>query len=213
MNRMNHRTLRLKLARISTIVALATSPGAAACGGEEEPEAPEPEAVITIGAPGELPAGALTPRVAELIAESDSALVVQPRVFEYPTISVVAERTPRVRVDTSDSCSISLTRATIARGVEHREPYGTSGPFRATGEPVYLHLEVDNPTGAEREMTIRWRHRSSDHLFTQTLEAGDSPRWRTWVYHRIWEDQTGDWEVEILDPSGCRIGEIAFTSV
>lgn len=111
--------------------------------------------------------------------------------------------------DDASPCGATIRRATIARGVEAREPVGTHEPFEATGEPLYVFLEVNNPD-AEMELRVRWFHDASDHRFGQTITAGVSPRWRTWVRHRVQPSQTGEWRVEVFTPGECLATRLRF---
>lgn len=111
------------------------------------------------------------------------------------------------------SCGLSINRTATAVDVSRREPVGISSVFSANDVPVYVFMEVDNTDGPEREMTIRWNHLDSDHVFEQTIPAGVSPTWRTWVYHIVRPQWTGRWHVEILAPGSCPVAELYFEAV
>lgn len=110
------------------------------------------------------------------------------------------------------SCGPSINRALMAREVLEREPVGTAGPFSADGEPIYLFAEFDNRAGPDSEVTLRWRHDASEHVFEQQMDVGVSPSWRTWARHRIAPSRTGAWAVDIVGPDDCVTRTVAFTA-
>lgn len=109
-------------------------------------------------------------------------------------------------------CGSMLNRSLVARSIENREPVGTRSPFEADGEPVHVFMELNNPN-TEATMTVRWFHDGSQHRFGQTITAGVSPSWRTWVRHRILPEQTGRWRVQIFAPGECLAGELSFDAI
>jgi hypothetical protein len=114
--------------------------------------------------------------------------------------------------EASPPAAPTLSRAVIARGVDHHLPTGTDAPFTADGERLYVYLEVDNP-GAETVYTVRWHQLDNDRHFTQTIEVGHSPRWRTWVYHSMTASHAGQWEVEVVAPDGSVQSTLDFQVV
>ena len=44
---------------------------------------------------------------------------------------------------------------------------------------------------------VVWSDHESGLTFTQTIDVGQSPRWRTWVYHRMAPARVGHWRVEV----------------
>ena len=108
-------------------------------------------------------------------------------------------------------CGNTIRRAVVARGVEAREPVGTEGPFPASGEPLYVFMEVNNPD-TELVLEVRWFHDASGHQFGQRVTAGVSPRWRTWVRHRVQPTQAGEWRVEVRTPGGCLAAALTFAA-
>jgi len=111
------------------------------------------------------------------------------------------------------SCPLSINRSATAIDVSRREPVGVSSVFSANNVPVYVFMEIDNSDGPQRELTVRWNHLESDHVFEQTIPAGVSPTWRTWVYHIVRPEFTGRWHVEILAPGSCPVAELYFEAV
>jgi hypothetical protein len=106
-----------------------------------------------------------------------------------------------------------LNRAVVARGVEGHLPLGTEGPFVADGDRLYIYLEVANP-GAEQVLyTVNWHHLDRDRSFSQTIEVGHGPRWRTWVYHRMGAGRLGRWHVDVVAPGGQVQAELDFELV
>jgi hypothetical protein len=119
---------------------------------------------------------------------------------------------PRINLAPSGHCSVSLNRALLARDVNRseRSPLGVADAFPASGDPVYLFMEVSNPAGPARDLRVRWEHPGSHHVFEEHIPAGVSPRWRTWVYHLIQPGLTGAWRVRVFDARGCQVGELGF---
>lgn len=107
----------------------------------------------------------------------------------------------------------TLNQAVIAGGVEAHQPVGTEGPFVANGERVYVFLDVNNPGPDPVVYTVNWHHVDRDRQSSQTIEAGRSPRWRTWVYRRATERTAGSWRVEVVAPNGDVQAELDFTIV
>lgn len=179
-------------------------------------------APMAVPAPAPVPVGALAEAAAAPSADPSptqrASLSPDPdRGMELPAPAGSATATASREAASfltrlSQDCAVTLNRVSLARGVDRpqREPFGVSRHFVADGSPVYVFMDVHNPSGPEQEMTVRWEHLGSDHTFTQTIPAGASPRWRTWVYHRIWPGQLGDWRVQILTPSACQVAELTF---
>ena len=107
-------------------------------------------------------------------------------------------------------CGFSLNRALAATDVQDREPVGVNGPFEASGQPVYIFVDVHNPDGPEQTLTFEWNHPASGHTYSQTMDAGVSPRWRTWVRHRVRDGQHGAWTVDVLTADGCSLDRVTF---
>ena len=130
-----------------------------------------------------------------------------------PAIPSTSSSSTSHTTNSQRSCSISINRTATATDVSRREPVGVNSVFSANDVPVYVFMEVNNADGPEREMTIRWNHLESDHVFEQTIPAGVSPTWRTWVYHIVRPQWTGRWHVEILAPGSCPVAELYFEAV
>jgi len=115
----------------------------------------------------------------------------------------------RAQEPSCDDVSMSVV-AVAAREVVDRDPVDPGGPFVANGDPVYIHLTIDNSEGPEQEVTIQWNHLDSGNQMTRNLEVGQSRRWRTWAFHRMRLSQVGDWRVLILDAQGCVLAQLDF---
>lgn len=109
-----------------------------------------------------------------------------------------------------DDATLSLNRLELAREIVDREPQDTEAPYLADGERLYVFIDVHNPDGPERELSVVWHHLDREWQHTQTIEAGQSRRWRTWVTHRLSERTVGQWEVEVLGPDGQLLGSLDF---
>jgi hypothetical protein len=106
-----------------------------------------------------------------------------------------------------------LNQLLLARDVVDREPIGSEAPYVADGERLYIFMNVYNPDGPERELTVHFYHQERDRHSEQSITAGRSPHWRTWVIKRLSERNVGHWHVEVHDPEGCVLGEIDFEVV
>ena len=134
------------------------------------------------------------------------------RTFVVSLIAIVAvvwaART-EAQEPSCDDVSMSVV-AVAAREVVDRNPVDTDGPFVANGDPVYIHLTIDNSAGPEQEVTVQWNHLDTENQMTRNLQVGQSRRWRTWAYHRMRPSQVGDWRVLILDAQGCVLAQLDF---
>lgn len=139
------------------------------------------------------------PRAPEVAAASAPAIGVQP-ALSLAANGAIAD----------SGCAVSLNRALLARGVENREPFGVDNVFSTSDERVFVFLDVRNPHGPERQMVVHWDHLESNHTYTQSIPAGQSVRWRTWLYHTIRPGFRGPWEVHITDDRSCVVGALRF---
>jgi hypothetical protein len=105
--------------------------------------------------------------------------------------------TSAVACDDEFWVDVDLNRALVTRGVEDREPLDAEGPFEADGERLYIFLDVDNRWEPNVDLVVRWTHEESELAFTQTINVGQSRRWRTWVYHRMSPARAGHWNVAV----------------
>ncbi len=186
------------------LVALALLPLLVACPSAPADPPAEPETPsIEEDHAGTEAADEPVPSPADREADEDN----DPRIAEPSSVSDSAAMD-----DPALPCAGMVNRALIARRIEAREPVDTHGPFEADGEPVHVFMELNNPD-VEATMTVRWFHDGSRHQFGQTITAGVSPSWRTWVRHRIQPEQTGRWRVQVLAPGECLAAELSFDTI
>lgn len=134
------------------------------------------------------------------------------RIFVVLMISIAAfvwVAPANAQEPSCDDVSMSVV-AVAAREVVDRSPVDLDGPFVADGDPVYVHLTIDNSEGPEQEVTVQWNHLDTGNQMTRNLDVGQSRRWRTWAYHRMRPSQVGDWRVLILDAQGCVLAQLDF---
>jgi hypothetical protein len=105
---------------------------------------------------------------------------------------------------------VTLASLNVAQGVANRQPVALDGPFYADGSPVYVYLVVNNPSGQAQTLTLTWYH-EGDFAFTQTVEAGQSPHWRTWAWAAMRASRAGEWVVEVSDANGTFLDETRFS--
>ena len=123
-----------------------------------------------------------------------------------PEEPMTDELTPAVL---SSQCDLSLNRLLLTKEIKDREPLTVSTTFPADGNPVFVFMDINNAKGPKQDMEINWTHPQSNHSYTQTIPAGVSPRWRTWVKHRIPKKKKGTWKIKVFTQD-CKVGEIDF---
>jgi hypothetical protein len=103
-----------------------------------------------------------------------------------------------------------VTRLSVSRGVERRQPVGEAERFeRGSYERLYAYLEVDNrgepgavvvsfvpPGGGAERGRVR-------------LDVGASPRFRTWAYSRA-VDLPGRWAAVVRSLDGRELARTSF---
>ncbi|MCA9564436.1 MAG: DUF2914 domain-containing protein [Myxococcales bacterium] len=111
-----------------------------------------------------------------------------------------------------DSRPVALNRLLTASEIVDREPQGESAEFSSDGNRVYVFVDVYNPDTEGGELTMTWTHEGgSSH--SQTVEYGQSRRWRTWAARRMNERQEGEWTVTVTNSQGEVLGEVSFEVV
>jgi hypothetical protein len=110
---------------------------------------------------------------------------------------------------TQAAAPVALNRLLVAHDIEDREPVRFEEPFTVGQAPVFVFVDVANPSGPEGELTLQWTHESGQ-VFAQTLSYGQSRRWRTWASRRMGERWSGAWRVEVFASDGRSLGAIDF---
>lgn len=105
----------------------------------------------------------------------------------------------------SDLRVVSIAAGT---GVEDRRLVGEGTRFEADGSHVWVHVAIAN-RGAPSAITMVW-FLEDEEIWQMDLKVGKSPRWRTWSRSKMGLHRTGQWRVEVRDPSGAVIGETRF---
>ncbi|WP_022849716.1 DUF2914 domain-containing protein [Limisalsivibrio acetivorans] len=101
-----------------------------------------------------------------------------------------------------------VSRISIAKDIENREPAKTGTEFNAGYHKLYCFTEIETdeyPT----EVTHIW-------IYKKNIEAEvklnvDSPKWRTYSSKLILPEWVGEWKVEVYSKSGKLIDSIDFT--
>ncbi len=86
-----------------------------------------------------------------------------------------------------DTSGLGVSRMVMARGVEERAPVDESVRFSAADSGrIYAFLEIQNPEGEERDITLTWRTLGDGarNLSSVEVHVGPHRRWRTWAYTR-----------------------------
>jgi len=96
---------------------------------------------------------------------------------------------------------MKLLEATMARSVRERNPVETGTHFAPSADPLYAFAVVANPDGPEGWLRFVWRYRDKPRA-EHRVRIGRAPGWRTWSYHVIPRQQSGEWSVEIQTDAG-----------
>ena len=106
--------------------------------------------------------------------------------------------------------NLAVVDLRMAREVRGREPVGVADHFKGPPERLYAYTVIRNNT--ERKVLIRWRWIQGDRVRGEyELEAGVSPRWRTWSSRRFDKTNTGKWTVQVMAEDGRVLGQTSFT--
>jgi hypothetical protein len=139
---------------------------------------------------------------------SSSAMPAAAPVPAQPAPTSTEAKTPRAQAPLDAAARVS--RLSISRGVERRQPIGEAVRFeRGSYERLYAYLEVDNrgepgavvvsfvpPGGGPERGRVR-------------LDVGASPRYRTWAYSRA-VDLPGRWAAVVRSLDGRELARTSF---
>lgn len=102
--------------------------------------------------------------------------------------------------------TIEVREFVLARGIEAREPAGTTEGFATTDGRAYAFARIAN-TGDPVTVIFVWRRGDKVHsVYTATI--GASPGWRVWSHIT---PQAGPWRVVLATESGKIIAERNFS--
>jgi hypothetical protein len=161
---------------------------------------------------GEAQASAQEPPIPGLVPipteeERRAALENLPEIVdEAPAVQRLSIRSTQA----DGGCRVRTNRALMARGIERREPVGTRGPFFADGYPTILYLDTLNTSGRRERLVAQWVHEASGTVYRNSVVAGASHRWRTWVERALPLRELGAWTVEVLDEDRCLVASLQF---
>jgi hypothetical protein len=98
--------------------------------------------------------------------------------------------------------------AKLCTKVENLMPVGVATSFTADVGKVYLWTKV---MGSDGETSIKheWFHDGNEMAVVDL--AVKSASWRTYSSKTIPEDQTGSWEVKVVDAQGNTLASVPFT--
>jgi hypothetical protein len=101
----------------------------------------------------------------------------------------------------------TVSRLVVGTGVQDREPVGVAETFTASDDKVYCFLEA---TDIEEDTSVSfvWFHEESETARVE-VPLGKSPRWRTYS-SKLLGGQTGQWKIELQDPSGNILNSVSF---
>ncbi len=102
----------------------------------------------------------------------------------------------------------SIARLLIAGSIEEREPVGIVNEFASSTEKVYCFLDAEN-IKEDTSVTFVWYHGDTEMARVELL-LGKGSRWRTYSSKKL-GGLTGDWKVELQDPSGNVLDSVEFT--
>lgn len=144
----------------------------------------------------------------EPAAASPGAPTQAPAAATPSTAAQPAAKAPRAQAPLDAAARV--TRLSVAKGVERRQPVGEAERFeRGSYERLYAYLEVDNrgepgavvvsfvpPGGGPERGRVR-------------LDVGASPRYRTWAYSRA-VDLPGRWAAVVRSLDGRELARTSF---
>ncbi|MBN1226054.1 MAG: DUF2914 domain-containing protein [Deltaproteobacteria bacterium] len=107
----------------------------------------------------------------------------------------------------ADNNSIVVEEAKICRGVINRTPLGTRETFPASVGKLYCFTKITN-CNSHTEISHIWYF--GDRKRAEVKLQIKPPKWRTYSSKRIQTHETGDWHVDIAEPSGKVIHTLRF---
>lgn len=106
---------------------------------------------------------------------------------------------------------LTVYRAYICKGVEHREPVEAGKSFISYGRKAWWLCCFTEVGGAQKPDTIAhvwyWGAREMSRVHLEV----NGPRWRTWSAKRIQDEWRGEWHVDVLDSGGGRLTTLSFS--
>lgn len=103
-----------------------------------------------------------------------------------------------------------VTRLSVSRGVERRQPVGEAERFeRGSYERLYAYLEVDNRGEAGAVVVSFVPPGGGPERGRVRLDVGASPRYRTWAYSRA-VDLPGRWAAVVRSLDGRELARTSF---
>ena len=107
-----------------------------------------------------------------------------------------------------DDPGFSIKRMVMCERIVDKEPLNVSATFSADTEKVYSFLEA---TDIAQDTTVRfvWYFEGRE-MARVSLPLKQGRRWRTYSSKKL-AGLKGDWEVELLEPSGIVLNTILFT--
>ncbi len=144
----------------------------------------------------------------EAVGSAAAAPTQAPPAAAPGTAAAPAAKAPRAQAPLDAAARV--TRLSVAKGVERRQPVGEAERFeRGSYERLYAYLEVDNrgepgavvvsfvpPGGGPERGRVR-------------LDVGASPRYRTWGYSRA-IDLPGRWSAVVRSLDGRELARTSF---
>ncbi|MCX6832663.1 MAG: DUF2914 domain-containing protein [candidate division Zixibacteria bacterium] len=123
------------------------------------------------------------------------------------TIAVSQDTKPTESAQTITTSALTA-EVQICTEITDRACTGGATTFDASVGKLFCWSQI---TGGAGEMTIKhiWSHAGKVVLEVPLTIKGN--RWRTWSSKNIAANQTGEWEVKVVDASGNTIKSVIFT--
>lgn len=125
----------------------------------------------------------------------DVKSAVQAAPAEMQATPATAPAAPAAPAPAAATGGLEVVEASIATGIENREPVGVAETFPAGTEKLYCYSKVTGGTEGD-EIVHRWL-KGTEEMAQVTLKVNGSP-WRTFSSKTIAPDMTGSWSVDIL---------------
>jgi hypothetical protein len=109
-----------------------------------------------------------------------------------------------------DPKGLTLKRQLIVKEIKDRKPVGEGTRFAVNDAQVYCYLDMANPKGPERHLSVAWIHNGKP-FYKVRLRVGVGNVWRTWARLRLRPQSVGSWHCTVSNEDGQLLARTAFT--
>jgi len=194
-----------------SVLSLAASVAALACSPENEPRS-EPVSRVITGSAAPATAATQAPSLPTPARAAPEPVKAAPApAKEEAVMSAVAPRNAETDKPVAGAAELVVKRFVVASAIEGREPLASGEPFVAGSKPVYAFAELQNPAGAEQEVSVIFERKGSNQrVGYATLKVPASvPRHRTWANTRYIREP-GAWDAVLTTAGGVELARTSF---